>query len=301
MNIQIRKAERTQRKLKLAIHGMSGSGKTWSALAIAEGIKNGGRILLIDSENGSSTMYADKFDFDVADLKTTSAEEYIEAVNYAVKEGYDVLVIDSLSHCWEWLLEEQTRVQERSQGRLNSYTAWSKITPIYNRLIRAIVTAPIHIVATMRAKSDYMMEQSEEGGKTKMKGVKKVGLAPVFRQGGEYEFDVVGQLTDEHKMIIEKTRIDFLADKLIDKPDQKLGKKIKEWILAAKPAPKVEYTLKTKATIDGQSLQGVPFSKMTDAQIIKLAQGADKLHDDDKIELDSYMREREETSIAGEM
>src|SRR5437764_14538035 len=104
MILQIRRAERKAKKLKAALVGVSGAGKTWTALELATGLANGGRVLVIDTERSSSTLYADHFEFDVMDLPDTNVQSYLGALDAAVREGYEVVVIDSLSHAWAYLL-----------------------------------------------------------------------------------------------------------------------------------------------------------------------------------------------------
>src|SRR5438105_4646826 len=147
MELKIRRAERKAKKLKAALVGVAGAGKTWTALELATGLKDGGRILLIDTERSSSTLYADHFDFDVLDLPNTSADAYTRALDAAAQRGYDVAVIDSLSHAWEYLLSELDNVQKRDR-RYNNFTAWAEVTPIYRQLVQKLVTAPLHVIAT---------------------------------------------------------------------------------------------------------------------------------------------------------
>jgi hypothetical protein len=229
MAIQFKRAERKQRKFKGCIAGPSGSGKTWTALEIAKGLAgSAGKVAFADTEESSAALYADNFAFDHVDLPNTSVKAYIEVIEAAAAAGYSVLVIDSLSHAWEYLLEEVDNVQARQRG--NSFTAWKSITPIYKQLVEAIVTAPLHIIATMRSKTDYVMEEvTGSDGKTR-NVPKKVGLAPVFRQGGEYEFDWMGSMDLEHRLMVEKSRLPQFADRVIHKPDFKVGSEIGAWL-----------------------------------------------------------------------
>src|SRR5687767_9200516 len=97
--MQFSKAQRKQAKLRLAIAGPAGSGKTWGALEIARGL--GGRIAVIDTERGSASLYSERVEFDSLDLGPPfTSERYIEAIRSAEKAGYDILLIDSITHEW---------------------------------------------------------------------------------------------------------------------------------------------------------------------------------------------------------
>jgi hypothetical protein len=63
-----KKAVRHQVKLKLGLSGPSGSGKTMGALILAKAIASGERIAVVDTENRSSELYADRFEFDTLNL-----------------------------------------------------------------------------------------------------------------------------------------------------------------------------------------------------------------------------------------
>src|SRR4028119_1039737 len=98
MTLQIQKATKKAAKLRLALMGPSGAGKTFTALSIAAGLGN--RILVVDTENASASKYSDSFEFDVIELSDFAPNNFIEAISLAKQNGYDVLVIDSLSHAW---------------------------------------------------------------------------------------------------------------------------------------------------------------------------------------------------------
>lgn len=229
MALQIRKAERQQRKARLAIAGVSGGGKTKSALRIARGLAGEeGRILLGDTEKNSATLYADTTDFDHVDIEDYSYSTFMELIDLAEREGYDVLIIDSVSHAWQEFLDQHSKMQG------NSFTNWSKLTPRYNELIQRITSFSGHIICTMRAKAKY---EVDEKGKPQ-----KIGLEAVMRPGSEYEFDIVGVIDINHNMAIEKTRLEFLADKIITKPSEALGEEIANYLASGKkkeaPKPK---------------------------------------------------------------
>ena len=147
--LQFEKATKEKSKLRLALFGPSGAGKTFSALRIATGM--GKKIALIDSESGSASKYADRFDFDVLDIGTKTIEVYIEAMKAAEAAGYEILIIDSLSHAWKELLAEVDKLANtRFKG--NTFAAWSKGTPKQRTLVDAILSFDGHIIATIRSK-----------------------------------------------------------------------------------------------------------------------------------------------------
>lgn len=195
------KAERKKAKLRLGITGPAGSGKTYGALLLSLGL--GGRVALIDTENGSGDLYSSLGDYDVCTLGAPyTVEKYLAAIEEAEKGGYDVLIIDSLSHAWAGeggLLDRQGKIAD-TKG--NSYTAWRTITPLHNRLVEALLTSPCHIVATMRSKVEYVQEKNAQG-RTE---IHKVGLAPVQRDGMDYEFTLVFELGMNHTASASKDR-----------------------------------------------------------------------------------------------
>lgn len=226
MAMTFQKATKRDSRLRLAITGPSGSGKTYSALRIATGL--GKRIAVIDTERGSASKYSDEFEFDAGTLDSYSPEAYVEAIHAAEAAGYDVLIIDSLSHAWvgkDGALEQVDRAAKRSQSG-NSFNAWRDVTPRHHAMVDAILQCRVHVIATMRSKTEYIVEQGSNG-KT---APRKVGLAPVQRDGMEYEFDVVGDMNLEHEMIITKSRCQALADKIIPKPGVDVAATLAQWL-----------------------------------------------------------------------
>lgn len=229
--MEFRKAIKEEAKLRLAFIGPSGSGKTYSSLLIARGlVGEQGRIALIDTEHGSASKYADLFEFDSLNLDQHSPAKYREAIQSAAKAGYDVLIIDSLSHAWTGrggALEMKDEAARRN--RENSFAAWRDITPEHNKLIDAIIGAELHVIATMRSKTEWVLEENERGKKVP----KKIGMAPVQRDGMEYEFDVVGDLDTDHVFICSKSRCPELADAVIKKPNGELSDALNRWLAGA--------------------------------------------------------------------
>ena len=193
------KAERKKAKLRLGLTGASGSGKTYSALQIAKGM--GGRIALIDTEHGSASLYSNDFDFDTLELDAPYApERFIQAIELAEQSGYDVIIIDSLTHEWTGkggcLQINDEFAKTVMKG--NSYMAWSHTTPRHQALIEKISSSKCHIIATMRSKT----ERVQEGKK-----VITLGMKPEQRDGIEYEFTTFLDLFHEtHQAIASKDR-----------------------------------------------------------------------------------------------
>lgn len=221
-----KKAERKQVKLKIGISAPSGAGKTYSALLIAKGIcGNWEDIALIDTENGSGELYSNLGAYSVETLTPPfSPQKYIDAIKEAEIAGFKVLIIDSLSHAWigeGGLLDLQDKATKNSKSG-NSYTAWREITPLHNKLVDTILQSPLDIIVTTRAKADYVI--TEENGK---KNIKKVGLAPVFRDGLEYELTTFFDMGSEHYATASKDRTGIFTETFI--PTEETGIKFSEW------------------------------------------------------------------------
>lgn len=222
--MQIRKAERKKAKLRLGLAAPSGAGKTYSALLLAFGL--GGKIGLIDTEHGSGDLYAHLGDYDIIPIEAPyTVAKYLEAVKAFEAEGYNVVIIDSLSHAWAGdggLLDKQGKIADRG---VNSFAAWRTITPEHNQLVDAMLQSPCHIIATMRAKQDYVLETNDKGKQQP----KKVGLAPVQREGMEYEFTVMLDVDMQHIASTSKDRTS-LFDGTYFKITKETGEKLLAWL-----------------------------------------------------------------------
>lgn len=221
------KATKAAAKLRLGLIGPAGSGKTYTALRIAKGL--GGRIAVIDTERGSASLYAGErgIEFDVIELDTYGVERFIDGLKSAADGGYSTVIIDSLSHAWAGkggILEYVDNAGKRNQGGGN-FGAWRDATPRHNSLVDAILGAPLHVICTLRSKVEYVVEQV--GGRNQ---VRKVGLQPVQRDGLEYEFTVVGDVTQDHDLVVTKTRAAFLKDAVIREAGEDLGKQLAAWL-----------------------------------------------------------------------
>lgn len=240
--MQFKKATKEQSKLRLALFGPSGSGKTFTALRLAAGIT--GKTAVIDTERGSASKYADRFEFDVLELGKGSRaiEHYTQAIKAAGDAGYENLIIDSLSHAWFELLAEVEKIA-KAKYRGNTWSAWSEGTPKQRALVDAILDFDGHIIATMRVKTEWVTEQTGQG---KLKPV-RVGLAPQQGKGIEYEFDLLGELTQDHIMTISKDRTGRFQDRIIEMPDEDMGQELAEWLqdgIPPRPRPQSDEPFK---------------------------------------------------------
>lgn len=217
-----KKAERKQAKLRLALAGPSGSGKTYSALLLAQGL--GGRIAVIDTEHGSASLYADLVDFDAMELHAPySPERYIEAIVAAEQAGYDTLIIDSYSHEWTGsggcLEQNETVAHQKFRG--NTWAAWNETTPRHRKLTDKILTGSMHIICTMRSKTETVQGEGKK--------ILKLGMKSEQRDGTDYEFTVVLDLThDGHTATASKDRT-----KLFDQPElisADTGRRLLAWL-----------------------------------------------------------------------
>lgn len=224
MTIQIRKAERRKAKLRLGIAAPSGAGKTYGAILLAIGL--GGKIGLIDTENGSGDLYAHLTNYDIIQLKAPyEISKYLAAIKAFEDAGYETIIIDSLSHAWAGdggLLDKQGKMADRGT---NSFAAWRTITPEHNSLVEAMLNSPSHIIATMRSKQDYVIETNDKGKQMP----KKVGLAPVQREGMDFEMTIMIDVDMNHNASASKDRTSLLDGKFF-KLSPEIGKQLKEWL-----------------------------------------------------------------------
>ena len=224
--LKIVKATKVKSKARVGISGPAGSGKTYSSLSIASGL--GDRIVVIDTENGTSAKYANIFDFDIIQLDKFSPSLYVDAIHMAEANFYDVTIIDSLTHAWSGTggaLEMVDVAASRYSG--NRFAAWRDVTPEHNKLVDAMVRCKTHLIACMRSKTEYALERDESTGKSV---VRKMGMAPIQREGMDYEFDIAGDINTDHIWTITKTRCSDLDNAVIAKPGKDVANIIGAWL-----------------------------------------------------------------------
>ena len=217
------KAKKEKIYLKVLLAGASGSGKSYSALKLATGIINkaGGRIAAIDTEAGRIRYYANEFDFDDLQLEEPyTPEKYIDAINQAVDGGYNVLIIDSITHEWNYILDQVDKIPGT-----NSYTKWGKLTPRHNKFTEKIIQSPINIIATVRGKDAYVLEQDKNGKQVP----KKVGLGYTQRDGLEYEYTVTFNIDQTNHVSTAQKDNTHLFENRYEMLTEKDGEALYDW------------------------------------------------------------------------
>ncbi|MEH6483075.1 MULTISPECIES: ATP-binding protein [Pseudomonas] len=217
-----KKAERKQAKLRLALAGPSGSGKTYSALLIAKGL--GGKIAVLDTEKGSASLYSDVVEFDVVDLTAPfTPERYIEVIAAAEASGYDTLIIDSYSHEWTGpggCLEDNERLAH-SKFKGNTWAAWNETTPRHRKLTNKILGSSLHIICTMRSKTETVQGEGKK--------IIKLGMKSEQRDGTDYEFTVVLDVShDTHEAVASKDRTRLFGG--YEVITEETGRKLIAWL-----------------------------------------------------------------------
>ena len=227
--MELKKATRKKVKLRMGLSAVSGGGKTMSALLLAYGITGDwSKIAVIDTENGSASLYSHLGEFNTIDLQPPYApERYIEAIKSCEKALIDVCIIDSITHEWEGkggCLDIVESVTQQSQSK-NSYTAWAKVTPRHNDFVDCILSSNMHIITSVRRKQDYEMSKNS-AGKTV---VEKAGLKEITREGFEYELSLNLNISLNHFATASKDRTGLFMDKPEFIITSETGKMIKEW------------------------------------------------------------------------
>lgn len=225
--MQLRPSERRQAKIKMALQGSAGSGKTFSSLLIAKGLSQGdfSKVAIIDTENGSADLYAHLGNYNVLSLRPPfTPQKYVEAIEVCEKADMQVIIIDSISHCWDYLLDYHSSLAG------NSFTNWAKIKPLEKLFVDKILQSQAHIIATMRTKQDYVLNQKD--GKFIPE---KVGLKAVQRDGLDYEFTLVFDVDSKHFAVASKDRTGLFIGASEFKIAENTGKKILDWCHSGNP------------------------------------------------------------------
>ena len=253
-NFHASDATRESILLRAGICGPTGSGKTKTGLVLGTRMVERlglGPLYVIDSENKSSLRYAYsprsrqgyRFKHVPMPEDDYSPAAYMAALDYCESQGAGVVLIDSLSHAWNGIngvLEQVDQVTERSRTKNSFSEGWKTMTPVHNRLIQRILGSSAHIIFTLRAKTDWVIQENERGKREPQ----KVGLAPVQREGVDYEPDLFFDMTvPDNSLIVSKSRCDRLTPgEVVRRPGVEFADVLIEWIEDSEP-PKAARTL----------------------------------------------------------
>lgn len=222
--MQLKKATRKQVKLRMGLSAVSGGGKTYSALLLAYGITNDwSKIAVIDTENGSASLYSHLGGFNTIDLQAPyTPERYIDAIKACESAEMEVIIIDSITHEWDG---KGGIIDISNSMSGNSFTNWAKITPRHQAFIDSILQSKCHIISCVRRKQDYEMSKDSNGKTT----VQKAGLKEITREGFEYELTLNLNIELNHKATASKDRTGLFMDKPEFTITPETGKQLLDW------------------------------------------------------------------------
>jgi hypothetical protein len=223
-----RKAEKKRVKLKMAVQGPSGSGKTWGALALAKNLWPDAKICVVDTENESASLYADSFAFDTIPLGPPfTTARYVQCIDAVSTAGYDVIILDSITPQWDGeggILRRKEEMDRRPGS--NGYANWATFTPEHEAFKQTMMQTPMHLIATMRSKQDYILVANDKGKQVP----KKVGMAPIQRDQIDYEFTLVFDVEMDHKGAVSKDRTGLFNEKVVDLANPATAEAIRGWL-----------------------------------------------------------------------
>lgn len=233
MALTIKDAAKKALRARIALLALTGGGKTYTGLRFLNAMKDMGmarKIGVIDTEHGSASKYinAPFPPFRVIEMEDDfSPEQYIQALSMLADDGCDAALVDSLSHAWAGKGGSLELKDKFAKKGFNDYTAWGPVSAMQNRMIEALLSFPGHLIVTMRVKMEHLIEKDAVTGRN---AVRKIGLQPVQRDGLEYEFDLVGDLDQDHNFTVSKTRCSALDGYSANKPGEEVIRKLRSWL-----------------------------------------------------------------------
>ena len=302
-----KKASKMQQKARILLEGPAASGKTESALRIATGLierqcevdhaikqlveersaSGMSSIAMIDTERGSGELYSDRYEYDHDDLKQPySPERYIEKINEAARMRYPVLIIDSASHGWIGPGGVVEMANKFGAGSRNPYGGWDKATPEQDKFVSAMLDYPGHIIVTLRTKTAYEIIENEKGKKAPV----KVGLAPVQRDGLDYEFTVDFDISIyDHLASASKDRTRLFEGKQPEIITEGTGHEIVGWLMSGKSEDEIIDELFTDAVTSSST------PKELNDWYVSMSPKINQLGDRAKSRLIEMLKQRKET------
>lgn len=274
------KATRSKTYIKIALQGVAGSGKTLGALMIAKGLIDDqnsgiGRMAFIDTENGSGSLYSDRFNYDVCNIDPPfEPPKFLNAFNEARDHGYGVIILDSFSHVWEGVLGIKSDLD--AVPKSNTFTNWREPNKQFKSVLDAILQSPVHVICCMRRKMDHAMDKDDQGKTI----VRKLGLAPVMRDNIEYEFSTIFEIDSSHLAYSDKDRTELFINKPPFRISEEIGRKIKGWLNGAvdKEVTPKDDTERLLEIFEGNNLSDVAAAYLFSKGWLGVDQPMDDLH-----------------------
>jgi hypothetical protein len=221
--MELKKATRSKVKIRLNISAPSGAGKTYSALRMAKGLcGDWEKVAVIDTENESASLYSNLGGFNTIGLTAPyTPEKYIQAIEICEKAGMEVIILDSTTHEWNCVIEENELLAQ-AKFRGNTWSAWSVTTPRHDRFVNKVLQSTAHIITCTRSKMETVMGEDKK--------VKKVGMKDQQREGWEYELTVSLNIDrDTHLAIPSKDRTELFEGKNPFLITEATGEEIRSW------------------------------------------------------------------------
>jgi hypothetical protein len=235
----------------VALQGPSGSGKTWTGLSIASGLAEGQRFGVIDTERRAASLYMRDVDatFDTLPMHRYDPRDLQKALAAAAKNGYPVVMVDSLSHFWkgtDGTLDQVDKAKSKYGG--NKFAGWKDGTPMQNEMIEALMSYPGHVVVTMRSYVDWVLVD---------KSPVNQGMRAEQRRGIEFEFGVAAEMDSANRLRFIKSRCPAFRGLLLDQPHgaRDIAKPYLDWLRdggkEADPSAWIDAASSAEATVDG--------------------------------------------------
>lgn len=251
---EIVRAQRKQARLRLAVAAASGGGKTRGGLELAFGIVEQliarglvtprpqlaspleGLVGVIDTERRSAQLESHVGPFDTIELGPPhTVDRYIGALQALERAGCVAVLLDSISHAWVGdggVLS----ILDRFQAGERFSAFGSAVNPVQDKFVDALLRSPCHIIATMRSKTAWVLEDKENRQGRMVKTPRRIGLAPVQRPGIEYEFTALLNIdTDTHFASVVKARGTVFDGWEPHKITREDGRRLADWLLEGEP------------------------------------------------------------------
>lgn len=228
--MEFKEASRTDVRMKMALAGKSGAGKTMGALKIAKGLVGDmKKVGVAQTEAGRAQCYLSMFPgFKVLEMKPPfSPDQFIKVIELAESAGLKCLIIDSASDEWAGLGGTLDIHSAASEVTRNSFAAWKKVSPQHEAFMNKVLQANIHIICTVKKKVDYIMENVN--GK---QVPKRVGTKDIAREDTEYRWIIQFDLDqDGNTAKVAKDNTGLFQGKDPFRISEQTGTMIRNWCL----------------------------------------------------------------------